>query len=404
MFTCYVRDLSERKQAEAALRRAEDQFRQSQKMEAVGRLAGGVSHDFNNLLTVINGYTQVLLARLPAGDPARGPVELINKAGNRAAGLTRQLLAFSRRQVLEPKVFDLNGTVVDLGKMLQRLIGEDIELNTLPASGLRRIKADLGGIEQVIMNLVVNARDAMPKGGRLTIETRNVELDQNYARTHSEVVPGPYVMLAISDTGCGMDEATKARLFEPFFTTKEMGKGTGLGLATVYGIVKQSGGHVAVYSEPGHGSTFKVYLPCTEEKPTAASLPSLRPAAAPKGKGTVLLVEDEDMVRTLSRQILQEQGYTVLEARHGKEAMQLSERDMDSVRLTVTDVVMPEMDGRDLAKRLLHRRPDMKVLYVSGYTDNAVIRNGLLEPGAAFLEKPFTPERLAHKVHEVLGA
>jgi PAS domain S-box-containing protein len=403
MFTCHVRDLRERRKAEEALKRAEEQFRQSQKMEAVGRLAGGVAHDFNNLLTVITGYAQVLLRKLPADDPSRGPVELIGKAGNRAADLTRQLLAFSRRQMLEPKVLDLNSVCSDLSKMLRRMIGEDIELATIPGADLRRIKADPGQVEQAIMNLVVNARDAMPQGGKLTIETRNVDLDATYARTHPEVTPGPYVLLAISDNGCGMDEATKARIFEPFFTTKEVGKGTGLGLAMVYGVVKASGGHVAVYSEVGHGTSFKIYLPATEEK-LAAAAPPPRPAAPPPGKGTVLLVEDEDMVRTLSRAVLQEQGYTVLEARHGREAIGLPGADLDNVELTVTDVVMPGMDGRDLAQQLLRRKPNMKVLYVSGYTDNAIIRSGMLEPGTAFLEKPFTPEVLARKVHEMLVA
>jgi PAS domain S-box-containing protein len=400
-FTCHVRDLRERKQAEEALKRAEEQFRQSQKMEAVGRLAGGVAHDFNNLLTAITGYTQVLLRKLPADDPSRGPVELIGKAGNRAADLTRQLLAFSRRQMLEPKVLDLNAVCNDLSKMLRRMIGEDIELATIPGADLRRIKADPGQVDQAIMNLVVNARDAMPSGGKLTIETRNVDLDATYARAHPEVKPGPYVLLAISDNGCGMDEVTKARIFEPFFTTKEVGKGTGLGLAMVYGVVKQSGGHVAVYSEVGHGTTFKIYLPATEERPAVVP-PAPRPAAPPAGKGTVLLVEDEDMVRTLSRAVLQEQGYTVLEARHGREAIGLPAQEIDNVELTVTDVVMPGMDGRDLAQHLLRRKPNMKVLYVSGYTDNAIIRSGLLEPGTAFLEKPFTPEVLARKVHEML--
>jgi CheY-like chemotaxis protein len=273
----------------------------------------------------------------------------------------------------------------------------------IPAPDLNRIKADQGHIEQVLMNLAVNARDAMSKGGKLTIETRNVFLDETYAASHPEVRPGRYVLLAVSDTGCGMDEATRKRIFEPFFTTKEVGKGTGLGLATVYGIIKQSGGHIAVYSEPNRGTTFKIYLPSTEEKAApSASYP--RPKLPPRGKGTVLLVEDEDMVRTLSSRILQEHGYTVLEARHGKEALELSEGELDSVELTVTDVVMPEMDGRDLAQRLLRRKPDMKVLYVSGYTEKAIVRNGILEPDTVFLEKPFTPEGLARKVHEMLTA
>jgi PAS domain S-box-containing protein len=403
LFTCYIKDLTERVQAEQTLRRTEEQFQQAQKMEAIGRLAGGIAHDFNNLLTVINGYAQSMLSKLPAKDVNRGPIELIHKAGCRAASLTRQLLAFSRRQVLEPKVFNLNGVVADIGKMLQRMIGEDISLEVIPGNDLSRTKADQGRIEQVLMNLAVNARDAMPEGGKLTIETRNVVLDEGYARSHPEVTPGPYVLLAVSDTGVGMDEATRARIFEPFFTTKEVGKGTGLGLATVYGIIKQSGGHIAVYSELNRGSTFKVYLPVTAEKETIPAC-LLRPAFAPSGKGTVLLVEDEDMVRTLSSQILKEQGYTVLEARHGKEALAISEKDLAEVQLTVTDVVMPEMDGRDLARRLLVRKPNMKVLYVSGYTEKAIVRNGLLEPDTLFLEKPFSPEGLARKVHEMMSA
>jgi len=404
LFTCYIRDLTERVQAEEALRRTEEQFRQAQKMEAIGRLAGGVAHDFNNLLTVINGYAQSLMGKLPQKDPSRGPVELIFKAGSRAATLTRQLLAFSRKQVLEPKIFNLNNAVAEISKMLQRMIGEDIALEVVPGKNLRLIKADPGRIEQVLMNLAVNARDAMPKGGKLTIETRNVTLDEAYARTRPEVKPGEYVLLAVSDTGCGMDEATRSRIFEPFFTTKEVGKGTGLGLATAYGIVKQSDGHIDVYSEPGRGSTFKVYLPATADRETPAAAPPPRPAAPARGKGTVLLVEDEDMVRTLSSQILREQGYTVLEARHGKEALALSEKDLDAVQMMVTDVVMPEMDGRDLARRLLTRKPGMRVLYVSGYTETAVVRNGLLDADTVFLEKPFSPESLARKVHEVLSA
>ncbi len=269
LFTCYIRDLRERRQAEEALKRTEEQCRQAQKMEAVGRLAGGVAHDFNNLLTVINGYTQSMLLKLPAEDPNRARIDLIHKAGLRAAGLTRQLLAFSRKQRLEPTVFQLNTVVADLSKMLQRLIGEDVNLATIAAPDLRPIKADLGQVEQVIMNLAVNARDAMPCGGKLTLETANVELGADYAQAHAEVRPGPYVLLAISDTGMGMTEEVKARIFEPFFTTKEIGKGTGLGLAMVYGIVKQSGGHITVYSEPGHGSIFKIYLPCADEKPSA---------------------------------------------------------------------------------------------------------------------------------------
>jgi PAS domain S-box-containing protein len=403
LFTCYIRDLTERLQAEEALRRTEEQFQQAQKMEAIGRLAGGVAHDFNNLLTVINGYAQSLLGKLPPDSPHRPGVELINKAGNRAAGLTRQLLAFSRRQVLEPKVFCLNSVVAETSKMLQRMIGEDIALEVLPAANLNRIKADQSRIEQVLMNLAVNARDAMPTGGKLILETRNIVLDEADTRSRPEVVPGSYVLLAVTDNGVGMDEATQARIFEPFFTTKEVGKGTGLGLATVYGIIRQSGGHIAVYSEPNRGTTFKIYLPATEALGSPPA-PCIRPVAQPSRKGTVLLVEDEDMVRALSTQVLQEQGYTVLQARHGKEALELSQKELEAVQLTVTDVVMPEMDGRDLAQRLLSRKPDMKVLYVSGYTEKAIVRNGLLEPDTIFLEKPFSPEGLVRKVHEMMSA
>ena len=405
LFTCYIRDLTERRRAEEALQRVEENLRQAQKMEAVGRLAGGVAHDFNNILTVITGYTHMLLGVFPPETAQRNAVESIAKSATRAAALTRQLLAFSRRQVMAPRSFDLNSTVADMGKMLLRLIGEDIDLITVPANDLRPIKADPGQVEQVLMNLVVNARDAMPQGGKLTIETRNVELDATYAQTHPEVRAGSYVMMAISDTGHGMDEATRERIFEPFFTTKEVGKGTGLGLSTVYGIVKQSGGHIAVYSEPGKGSTFKIYLPSTREKPmpSHAGIRQM-PLPAPCGKGTILLVEDEDMVRSLSGDILRQHGYTVREARHGLEALELNREELEGVDLTVTDVVMPEMNGRDLAQQLLGRKPSMKVLYVSGYTDNAVLRNGLLEPGAAFLEKPFSPDSLARKVHELLSA
>ena len=402
MFTAYIRDLTERRHTEAALRQAEERFMQTQKMEAIGRLAGGVAHDFNNLLTVINGYAAFLLRTLAEDNPARGPVADMLTAGERAATLTRQLLAFSRKQVLEPKVFDLNQTVTVMSQMLRRLIGEDIAFTAALAENLRPIKADPGKIEQVLMNLVVNARDAMPDGGKLVIETANVELDATYALTHPEVRPGPYVVLAVTDTGCGMDEATQARIFEPFFTTRGPGKGTGLGLSTVYGIVKQSGGHITVYSEQGIGTTFKVYLPAVTE--AVPALPPPLPAAeVPAQSGTVLLVEDEDSVRTLTRQILQTNGFTVLEARHGQEALQLYEHEIDSVQLTVTDVVMPEMNGRDLAQHLLRRQPHMKVLYLSGYTDNAIFRNGLLEPGTAFLEKPFTPDTLVRKVHEVMN-
>ena len=401
LVTLYIRDLTERKHAESTIKRAEEHLRQAHKMEAVGQLAGGIAHDFNNLLTVINGSSQMMLTAMAPDDAARAPVELINKAGNRAATLTRQLLAFSRRQVLELKVLDMNAIVNDLTKILGRLINEDISmvLELVPKPNL--IRADPGQVEQVIMNLAVNARDAMPQGGKLLIETRNVRLNESDTEVNPEIRPGSYMLLIVSDTGHGMDEATKARVFEPFFTTKEVGKGTGLGLATVYGIVKQSGGHVTVYSEPGHGSTFKIYLPATVEA-IPAPAPARRAVAPSSGKGTVLLVEDEELVRIVSRQVLQQAGYTVREARHGREALELTEAELDDVSLTVTDVVMPEMGGRELGEHLLRRKPSMKMLYVSGYTDRAVTNNGLLVPDMAFLEKPFTPHGLASKVHELL--
>jgi PAS domain S-box-containing protein len=389
-----ARDVTERK-------RLEDQLRQAQKMEAVGRLAGGVAHDFNNLLTAILGYCNLVLDEIPAQDPLRQDLEEIRHAGERAAALTRQLLAFSRRQMLQPQIIDINNLVWQMEKMLRRLIGEDIELVTALAPDLMHVKVDPGSIEQVLVNLAVNARDAMPVGGQLTIETALIDLDAAYAETHVTVVPGPYVMLAVSDSGQGMDADTRARIFEPFFTTKEQGKGVGLGLSTVYGIVKQSGGYIWVYSEPGHGTVFKVYLRPSE---AAAAAQPVEPAAeADRNRGweTVLLVEDEDAVRALAREVLRRQGYVVLEARHGLDALRVAERHQDPIHLMVTDVVMPHMSGRDLARRLGDVRPNMKVLFMSGYTDHAVVHRDLT-PGSAFLQKPFTPESLARKVRNVL--
>ena len=383
------------------LQRTQDQLFRAQKMEAIGRLAGGVAHDFNNLLTAITGHAELVLEDLRAGDPLREDLEEILKAGQRAAILTRQLLAFSRQQVLEPRVLDPNGLVADMDKMLRRLIGEDVELRTVLADRVGAIKGDGGQLEQVIMNLAVNARDAMPAGGKLTIETANAELDEAYAHSHEPVRPGPYVMLAMSDTGSGMSEEVKARLFEPFFTTKEAGKGTGLGLATVYGIVKQSGGYIWVYSEVGKGTTFKVYLPRVEEVPEARPARPRRVEPA-RGTETVLLVEDEDMVRTLARTALLRYGYQVLEAANGGEALLRCERGTEAIDLVITDVVMPRMSGRELAARLRRLLPKMKLLYISGYTDHAVVHHGEIEPGAAFLEKPFTPDALARKVRAVL--
>jgi PAS domain S-box-containing protein len=383
--------------------RLEGRFRQAQKMEAVGRLAGGVAHDFNNLLTIINGYSELVLDRLHPSDPIRGSIEEIRKAGGRAASLTRQLLAFSRQQVLAPQVLDLNALVAEVEKMLRRLIGEDIDLVMVPGAELGRVKADPGQIEQILVNLAVNARDAMPEGGKLVIETANVELDDAYARRHPVVNPGRYVMLAMSDTGTGMDAATQAHIFEPFFTTKEHGKGTGLGLSTVYGIVKQSGGFVWVYSEPGLGSTFKIYLPLIED--AAESVPGSEGRELPfGGSETILLVEDEEAVRTLASRILQERGYKVLESASPEDALQIAEQHQEPIALLLTDVVLPKMSGRKIAEHLTHLRPNMKVLYMSGYTDDAIVRNGVLYANTAFLQKPFAPAALARKVREVLDA
>ena len=379
----------------------EEQFRQAQKMEAFGQLAGGVAHDFNNLLTIINGYSDLLLGRLPPSDPSRMLVSEIHKAGERSAGLTRQLLAFSRQQVLAPRVLDLNVVVGDTASMLRRVIGEDVKLTTTTANGLWPVKADPGQIEQILLNLAVNARDAMPTGGKLTIETGNVVLDETYAASHPDASAGAHVLLAVSDSGCGMSTAVLAKIFEPFFTTKGPGKGTGLGLATVYGIVKQSGGHIGVYSELGVGTTFKVYLPRAEHE---AGGPKSHPAIRmpPRGTETVLVVEDEEAVRTLTRQILQNAGYTVLEASSGVEALRVATGHPGTVHLLVTDVVMPGLGGQAAAERLAERHPGLRVLFVSGYTDDAVVRHGVLHDQVNFLQKPFTPAALAWKVREVL--
>ncbi len=381
----------------------EDQLLQAQKMESVGRLAGGVAHDFNNLLTIINGYGQLVRDQLDADDPRRVHLEEILKAGDRAASLTRQLLAFSRRQVLAPQVLDLNTVVSNMQKMLRRLIGEDVELVTDLSSDLGHVKADPGQIEQVIMNLAVNARDAMPQGGRLTIETQNVDFDPVYARSHFNAPPGPYVLLAVSDTGVGMDAVTQAHLFEPFFTTKEKGRGTGLGLAMVYGIVKQSGGYIWLYSEPGKGSSFKVYLPRVEDA-VRAQAPAEAAKEGLQGWETVLLVEDEAALRTMVRRVLESNGYRVLEARHGDDALQVVEQHVGPVHLLLTDVVMPGMSGRELAEHLTSQHRGLKVLFMSGYTDDAIVHHGVLHPGAAFLQKPFTPEGMVRRVREVLDS
>ncbi len=382
-------------------KRLEEQLRQAQKMEAIGQLAGGVAHDFNNLLCIINGYSDLVYGALRPDDPLRDLVDEIRKAGERSASLTRQLLAFSRKQVIAPKVLDLNSAVLDLEKMLRRVIGEDIDLATRLAPSLGSIKADPCQIEQVLLNMVVNARDAMPRGGKLTIETQNVNLDESFAQTHSEVHPGPFVRLAVSDTGCGMTPEVKARIFEPFYTTKGQGKGTGLGLATVFGIVKQGGGHIEVYSEPGIGTTFKVYFPVVQG---AVSTRKSRAGTSPGARGseTILLVEDDEGVRTLTRHLLQGDGYSVLVAREGEEALRICRGRREPIDLLVSDVVMPGLGGRQLSEQLLLLHPEMKVLFLSGYTDDAVVRHGVLEEEANFLQKPFSPSALAQKVRDVL--
>jgi PAS domain S-box-containing protein len=384
-------------------RRLEEQLRQAQKLEGIGRLAGGIAHDFNNLLTIINGYSQLLLSRPDLGDPVRGHLSEIMKAGERAASLTRQLLAFSRRQVLAPQVLDLNAVIANMHKMLCRLIGEDIDLVTVLGPDVGRVKVDRGQIEQVVLNLAVNARDAMPQGGKLTLETANVELDTAYARSHVVVVPGRYVLLAVSDTGMGMDAETQAHAFEPFFTTKEKGKGTGLGLATVYGIVKQSGGHIWIYSEPGQGTTFKIYLPLVEEAIEAPEVQEVQ-AASLRGTETILVVEDDEAVRPLVRGVLRSHGHTVLEASRGEEALATCQQHAGPIHLLLTDVVMPGMSGGQLAKRLASLYPEMKALYMSGYANGGIVHHGVLDADAAFLQKPFTPDALARKVREVLDA
>jgi PAS domain S-box-containing protein len=386
-------DISERKQLE-------ERFRQAQKMEAVGRLAGGVAHDFNNLLTVITGYGDLILSRLTESDPVRELVGEMVAAGNRAAGLTRQLLAFSRKTILEPRILDLKAVVADVDRMLRRLIGEDIHLSFLSDPDTGTVKADPGQIEQMLLNLTVNARDAMPQGGQLTIEVRNAHLDETAVGGDGDVRPGPYVLLAVSDTGCGMPPAVLERIWEPFFTTKGEA-GTGLGLATVYGIVKRSGGHVTVSSIVGAGTTFRIYLPRLDQ-PATVERPQAAPAVPPRGEETVLLAEDEDAVRALVRHVLQGCGYTVLEGRDGAEALRVARRHQGPIALLVTDVVMPRLSGREVAERLTAMYPGLKVLFLSGYTDDAVMRHGIQEAEVHFLQKPFSPAALVRKVREVL--
>jgi two-component system, cell cycle sensor histidine kinase and response regulator CckA len=382
--------------------RLEEQLRQAQKMEAVGRLAGGVAHDFNNVLSVILSYAEMLLTDIKPGDPVRADIEEIHKAGKRATDLTRQLLMFSRQQVLAPKVLDLNDVLTSMDKMLQRILGADVDLVSLPTQPLGRVRADPSSLEQVIMNLVVNARDAMPTGGKLTMETANVVLDEVYAQAHLGVKPGRHVMLAVTDTGTGIEKATLTRIFEPFFTTKEQGKGTGLGLSTVFGVVQQSGGSVWVYSEVGKGTTFKVYLPRVD-----AAVETVGQSVAPTtlgGSETILLVEDDDQVRIVAQGILRRSGYHVIDARNAGEALLQSEKHPGTIHLLLSDVVMPQVSGPELAKRLASVRPDMKVLCMSGYTDDSIVRHGVLEAQIAFLQKPITPEALTRKVREVLDA
>jgi PAS domain S-box-containing protein len=386
-----ARDITERKRLEA-------QLLHSQKMEAVGRLAGGVAHDFNNLLSIIVGYAYLIRSSTPEDEPLRNAADEIMSASDKASALTRQLLAFSRKQVMRPEVLDLNEVMASIGKILPRLLGEDIDLRILPGADLNHVKADPGQIEQVIMNLVVNARDAMPGGGKLTLETNNVNFAGEEARQHG-VPPGDYVMLAVSDSGHGMNAETRARIFEPFFTTKEAGKGTGLGLATVYGIVSQSNGHVWVYSEPGQGTTFKIYLPATAD--AASRRTTTKPEPVLCGNETLLLVEDEGRLRDLLAHVLRDQGYKVLAAENGPAALQLI-TGQKRIDLLLTDVVMPAMRGQVLAARLLKRFPDMLVVYMSGYTDNALVHSGSLSPGTTFLQKPFTPDLVLRRIREVL--
>jgi PAS domain S-box-containing protein len=383
-------------------RKLEQQMQQAQRMEAIGTLSGGIAHDFNNLLTVIKGYTGLLFEALP--DPQqRSLVTNIDQAADRASSLTRQLLAYSRRQVMQPKVISLNDLVVNMDKMLQRLIGEDVEMKTVAASNLGSVKADPSQIEQVIMNLAVNARDAMPKGGSLTLETTNVDLDETYAKNHPGTYAGRYVMLAVSDTGVGMNAHTRSHIFEPFFTTKAMGQGTGLGLSMVYGIVRQSGGSIEVYSEPGQGSTFKIYLPRIEAPPEAL-LTKQSSATRTRGNETILLVEDDIQVRDLAAAALTSSGYTVLTVDSARAAAAKCDEHKGDIHLLLTDVIMPGIGGREVANQVLARRPNAKVLYMSGYTTNAIIHHGVLDPGTFFLQKPFTPSALSAKVREVLDA
>jgi PAS domain S-box-containing protein len=395
----FIYDISDRKNAEEALRQSEERFQQAQKMEAVGRLAGGIAHDFNNLLTVINGYADLLAEKVRNG--VRKDVKEIQHAAQRAAGLTSQLLAFSRKQVLQPRVIKLGSLIVAMQEMLQRLIGEDINLTIRLTEDEGLVLADPGRIEQVVMNLVVNARDAMPGGGKLTIETSNRTLDNKYALQHLGVKAGKYVQIAVSDTGYGMGKEVLSHLFEPFFTTKEQGKGTGLGLSTVYGIVKQSAGHITCYSEPGKGTTFTVYFPRTIETKDKTTTP-IAGTTAFRGSETILLVEDEEMVRRYAQTVLEKNGYTVMGASGGSEALATIELRKCGVDLLVTDVVMPQMSGKELMQKLLGACPTVKVLFVSGYAGEAIIQQGVLDPGINFMQKPFSSMEFLKKIREIL--
>jgi two-component system cell cycle sensor histidine kinase/response regulator CckA len=395
------RDIAARKEAEAALHAAEEQLRQAQKMEAVGRLAGGIAHDFNNLLTVILSYANLIIDDLPPGDPLRDDVLEIRRAGERAADLTRQLLAFSRRQLHQPSVVDLRQVVLEMEKLLRRVLGEDIQLVVRDGRPQGRIHADASQIEQIVMNLAVNARDAMPLGGTLTLEFADVELDADYAGSHLGVAVGPYVMLAVTDTGTGIDAAAREHMFEPFFTTKDIGKGTGLGLSTVFGIVTASHGHIDVDTEDAIGSTFRIYFPRTDATEEPAR-PVYGTPETLRGTETILLVEDDEQVRELNRTILRRNGYHVLDAQDGAQAVLVSEAYEEDIHLLLTDVVMPQVGGRDLADRLLASRPNVRVLYVSGYTEDATLHLGVLEDDIAFLQKPVTPDTLLRKIREVL--
>ncbi|MEW6320893.1 MAG: MASE1 domain-containing protein [Acidobacteriota bacterium] len=394
--------MAERDDAHARRLALEEQLRHSQKMEAVGRLAGGIAHDFNNLLTAIIGYTEIVLLGLDPKDPRRADAEEIGRAAMRAADLTRQMLAFSRRQILQPKVIDLNTALSKVEPMLRRVIGEDIVMTIAPRATHALTRVDPGQVEQVIMNLVVNARDAMPQGGRLTVETGDALLDEEAVRENPDARPGPYVMLAVSDTGVGMPAEVRARIFEPYFTTKEVGKGTGLGLSTVYGIIRQSDGHISVYSEPGLGTTFRVYLPRAEAAAVAATDDATR--QMPTGTEHVLLVEDESSVRRLSREILTRLGYSVTEAASGRAGLALGTDDTRHFDVALCDVILGDMSGPAVVEALRALRPSIRVLYMSGYTDDAIVSTGVLESGQPFLQKPFTPAQLAHKIREVLDA